>query len=120
MALKAPWPTIDPGEFRHVITFLNPVASTDSSGSIVSWQPSIPPLVAYAKIEAIRGSEVIKSGQEVAQLYLTITTWFRQGTLPNRRLQAPNGSQYIIQAVENVLEMNTFMVLTCLAVSLNQ
>ncbi len=117
--LNSPWPSIDPGQFRHQITLLEQVSSSDASGMTVTYQPDDIPVTAWAKIEYLRGMDIIKAGQDISQVYLKITAWYRPEFTANKRIQAPNGNQYVIQAVENVSEMNVYMVLTCLGIGAN-
>jgi SPP1 family predicted phage head-tail adaptor len=119
VALNSDFPGIDPGQFRHQITLLEEVTATDSSGTSVSWQADPVPVVAWMKIEALRSTEVIKAGLDVSQVYLKLTGWYRSQFTANKRIQSPGGNQYVIQAVENVLEMNTYMVLLCLGIGNN-
>jgi len=119
MALNSTFPTIDPGQFRHQITLLEQVVGSDASGATVTYAPESQPVKAWAKIEYLRGTDIIKSGQDVSQVYLKITAWYRAEFSANKRIQGPSGNQYVIQAVENVLEMNTYMVLMCLGVGAN-
>ena len=110
------WPTLDSGEMRHQITILGQVPATDISGGTVAMAPLV---TCYAKIEPVRGLDVIKAGQETTQLYLTISIWWQAGILPNMQVQALNGL-YLIQSIENLLELNVVLKLTCLAIGKNQ
>jgi SPP1 family predicted phage head-tail adaptor len=113
-----PWPSIDPGRFRHKITFLEQATTSDASGMGISWSPSSQsPL--RAQIEYIRGTDVIKAGQDVSQAFLTITTWWRSWLNTNMRVQGPTGSIYVIRSIENVSELNRFAVLTCVGLGAN-
>ena len=109
------WPTLDSGEMRHQITILGQVPSTDISGSTVAM---VPLLICYAKIEPVRGIEVIKAGQDTTQLFLLISIWWQAGILPNMQVQALNGL-YLIQSVENLLELDVVLKLNCLAIGKN-
>ena len=109
------WPTLDSGEMRHQITILGQAPSTDVSGSTVAM---VPLLTCYAKIELVRGIDVIKSGQETTQLFLIISIWWQAGILANMQVQALNGL-YLIQSIENVLELDVVLKLNCLAISKN-
>ena len=109
------WPTLDSGEMRHQITILGQVPSTDVSGGTVAM---VPLLTCYAKIEPVRGIDVIKSGQETTQLFLIISIWWQAGILANMQVQALNGL-YLIQSLENVLELDVVLKLNCLAIGKN-
>jgi SPP1 family predicted phage head-tail adaptor len=112
-------PVMDPGRLRHLITFLNPVTSIANAGAEVDWVASSPPETARAEIAPFRGIDVIKAGQDISQVMIMITLRYRSDVLANRRIQAPNGSQYVIRAVQNVLERNRWMELTCMALGSN-
>ena len=117
--INASYPTCDPGDFRHLITLLEPTTGTDESGTTVSYEPGTPPITAFAKIDYLRGTEMIKAGQDVSQTYLKITAWYRPEFSATSRIRTASGSHYRIQAVENVHEMSVFMVLTCLGIGTN-
>ena len=118
-SLYTPWPTIDVGLFRHKITLLEQVPGIDAAGSNVAYLPGNPIVTAWANIEYVHGLELIRAGQDVTQAFLKITSWWRTEFTVNSRIQAPSGNQYIIQAFENVKEMNTYMVLMCLGIGDN-
>ena len=105
------WPTLDSGEMRHQITILGQVPATDISGSTVAMAPLV---TCYAKIEPVRGIDVIKSGQETTQLFLIISIWWQAGILANMQVQALNGL-YVIEEIENVLEMDIVLKMNCIA-----
>ena len=109
------WPTLDSGEMRHQITILMQAPSTDVSGSTVAMVPLV---TCYAKIEPVRGIDVIRSGQETTQLFLIISIWWKSGILANMQVQALNGL-YLIQSLENVLELDVVLKLNCLAIGKN-
>ena len=109
------WPTLDSGEMRHQITILRQVPSVDVSGGTVAMAPLV---TCYAKIEPVRGLDVIKSGQETTQLFLVISIWWQAGILANMQVQALNGL-YLIQSVENLLELDVVLKLNCLAIGKN-
>ena len=109
------WPTLDSGEMRHQITILAQAPSSDVSGSTVAMVPLV---TCYAKIEPVRGIDVIRSGQETTQLFLIISIWWQSGILANMQVQALNGL-YLIQSVENVLELDVVLKLNCLAIGRN-
>ena len=117
--LNANWPTFNPGEFRHQITLLEPTTTMDIAGAKTTFAPGNPCVTAWAKIEYLRGAELIKAGQDVTQQFLKLTSWFRPEFKSQCHIQTPSGSEYIIQAVENVREMDTFMVLMCLGIGSN-
>jgi hypothetical protein len=109
------YPTIDVGALRSRVTIIALAAgdapSYDASGVALSEQVVAS---AWAAIEAMRGTDVIRSGQTVTQLYLTIAMWYQPGLLPNMLVRTDTGSEYTIQSVENVREMNVVIVLNCI------
>jgi head-tail adaptor len=113
-----PWPSIDPGQFRHLITFLEQDLVQDGSGVSPQWNPAEQSPV-WMKVEYMRGTDKFKAGQNVAQALVTLTGYWRPWFSTDMRVQLRNGSQFIIQSIENVLEMNTFAVLTCVGLGSN-
>jgi SPP1 family predicted phage head-tail adaptor len=111
------WPKVDPGKMVHQITFLQQVKGTNISGTVMTWAPW---LTTWASIDPVRGIDMLKAGQDVTQVYLTIKIRWQTGILPNMRIQSDMGETYIIQAIENPGERNVILVLTCLAMGLNQ
>ena len=112
---SASWATLDPGSLRHRITILRPVPAVDIAGSTVSF---VPLLTCYAKIDPVRGLDIIKSGQQTTQLFLLISLWWQAGIAANMRVQADNGT-YLIESVDNVLELNLVLKLTCIGIGKN-
>jgi SPP1 family predicted phage head-tail adaptor len=110
------WPSINPGEMIHYITILQSTRVTDASGSSIGWVPFIK---VWAQIRPVRGTDVLKSGQDTTQLFLTVSIFWQPGILSNMRVQSGNGT-YVIQSVENPGERNVILVLNCLALGLNQ
>ena len=100
---------------RHQITILAQAAAIDISGSTVAMVPFV---TCYAKIVHVRGLDVIKSGQETTQLFLTVSIWWQAGIVANMQVQALNGL-YLVQSVENVGELDVVLILNCLAIGKN-
>jgi hypothetical protein len=117
------FPTLNPGELRHWIEFLEqsstPPTTADEcnecNGSI-GWVKGNPSLGAWAKIEAIRGTDLIRSGIDATLLYLTVTIWYQPGVSAQMHILSPTGCEYVINSVENVLLMNHILVLNCQAI----
>lgn len=110
------WPAVNPGELVHWVTIQHQVQSSDISGTTVIWSPLVS---TWAKIDPVRGSDVLRSGQATTQLFLAVTIRWQSGILPNQRVQAKNGT-YVIQAIENPGERNILLVLNCLGLGANQ
>jgi SPP1 family predicted phage head-tail adaptor len=113
-----PWPKIDPGEMVHQVTILQQTQGVDISGAVTVWTPFV---TTWAAIDPVRGTDVLKSGQDTTNLYLTVKVRWQTGIQANMRLLRSDGvTTYIIQAIENVGERNVILVLFCLALGLNQ
>ena len=110
---------INPGQFRHHITILEETTTTDESGVVVTYAPATPPVMAWAKIEGLRAEDQIKSGQDISTVQLRVTVRYNPLFIPAKRIQKWNGNQYIIKGVENVMEMNAYMILTCEGIGTN-
>jgi head-tail adaptor len=116
MGLNADFPTLNPGDFRHQILLLEPVTTIGEAGSVTSYQPGHPRVAAWAKIEFLRGDEIIKSGVDASQSFIKVVTWWRPEFTVKSRILTPSGQHFIIQTIENVKSMNTYMVMMCLSV----
>jgi Phage head-tail joining protein len=114
-------PMIDIGGLRHPITIqsreIKSPPDYDTAGVAIA---SADFTRALAAIEAIRGTDTIRNGQDSTQLILAIGIWWQAGILANMLITTESGSVYQIQAVENVLEMNIVLVLTCIALGASQ
>jgi SPP1 family predicted phage head-tail adaptor len=110
------WPQLDPGKMIHRVTILKETSVTDVSGTAIAWTEFV---ATWAQIDPVRGLEVLKSGQDTAQLFLTVKIRWQSGILSNMRVQALNGT-YIIQTIENPGMRNVILILNCLALGLNQ
>lgn len=112
--------SLDFGKLRHAVTIqsFGPTspATFDASGPVRAWGTYT---TAMAAIKTVRGTDVIRSGQVTTQLFLTVTMWWQSGILPNMRVLNDNGSKYVIQSIENILELNTILVLNCLGIGAN-
>ena len=117
-------PSLDVGALRHAITIQSlgstPAAPADAfSGSAVSgtWATFT---TAMAAIDAIRGADVVKGGQTTAQLYLSVALWYQPGIAAGMRVvNDVNQATYLVQSVDNVLEMDVVLVLNCIGLGVN-
>ena len=107
------WPTLNSGELRHRVTVLEETSTVNAAGTDTTLSPLIS---AWAKIEPMKGSDVIRSGQDITQIPVIVSMYYDARVQPRMQLQALNG-RYAIQAVRNVLELNAVMELTCLAIA---
>lgn len=114
------YPRIDPGRMRHRIKVLAPGSydplTFDAAGPVST---PVEFCSAWAAIEVIRGSDLIRSGQVTSQTFLIVGMWFQPGIASNMQVQHPNGSVYVVQNVENVMEMDVVLVLNCVALGAN-
>ena len=110
---------VNPGDFRHTVTLLTPVAGTDAGGVTTTYQPGSPAVFIYAKIEYLRGAEVIKGGLDTTQAWVKITSYFNAAFTAGKRVQLPKGNQAIIQFMDNVREMDAYMEITGLVIGVN-
>jgi SPP1 family predicted phage head-tail adaptor len=115
--LNSEFPTVNPGDFRHQIILLEQTIGSDAAGANVSYDAA--PVTAWAKIDFVRGSELIRAGQDVSQSVIKVTMWYRPEFAVSQRIQVPDGSTFIIQYVENVKMMNMYQVLTALGIGAN-
>jgi len=116
MANKDPL-AINAGDLRHAITILQVSTSVGDAGSEVTWIPFLTNV--RAAINPMNGTDIIRSGQDVSQTYITITIRYQPGVLGQMRVQANNGT-YVICSIQNILERNRVLKLTCLAVGANE
>ena len=107
---------LDPGKMVHWVTIQKATATTDVSGAATAWKPF---LATWAQVDPIHGTDLLKSGQDTAQLFATIQVRWQPGILPGMRVQTKNRI-YLIQAIENIGERDVVLVFTCLAVSNSQ
>lgn len=114
-------PQPDFRRMRHVITILSQGPTSpptyDSSGQVLSEWSAL--TTAKAAIETVSGTDQIRGGQTTTQLLLVITMRFQAGILPNMRVQRTNGNTFIIQSIENILEMDHVLLLNCLGLGAN-
>ncbi len=114
------WPVIDPSRFIHQITWLRQTLTPDASGMGESWKPDRPAVTSWVSIEEMNGTDVIRAGQNITQIPITVEMNYRPGILPNMRFQAADGTQYVVRSVENVNRMNMFLRLNCLGLGANE
>lgn len=105
------FPSLSPGDLRHWVTFMDQVISDGVAGKKITWVPSS--RGAWAKIETIRGVESIRSGQDLSILFLTVSMWFQDGISSRGHILSPSGMEYVINTIENVLQMNQVLILNC-------
>lgn len=104
-----PWPTFDPGRMVHQIEIQKPTPGFDESGATIVWATF---MTAYAAIEPIRGTDVVRAGQVTTQLYTTVTMMYQPGINASFRVHCFKGN-FVIQSVENPLERDVLLILNC-------
>jgi len=114
------WPSIDPGELRHRITFLAPLAGTDASGAMVSYVAANPPVTARAKIEIPSGTDTIKSGQDISAVVALVTIRYQASVSQNQRFVTEQGSTFIIRAIKNLEDRNRVLEMVCVGLGANE
>jgi SPP1 family predicted phage head-tail adaptor len=107
------WPTLNPGDLRHRVTILAEAVTVNAAGTDTVLSPVI---TAWAKIEPMKGTDVVRSGQDITQLPVIVSMYYDARVQSKMQLQTINGL-YVIQAIRNVLELNAVMELTCLAIA---
>jgi head-tail adaptor len=112
-------PYLDPSAMKALITFLEPTTTTGTSGSVTGYAPGSPPDTTWAEIVPVRGTDVIKAGQDVSQVRITATVRYRApGRSAQDQFQDARGLVYVIQAVEDVVPGKLkYQVLTALLLS---
>jgi SPP1 family predicted phage head-tail adaptor len=104
---------INPGQMRHLITLLEPSTITGAAGAVTTYSPGIPPVQFYAKIECAGNEEVIRAGQDVTKSHIKVTARYNVLISSQKHIETPSGARYVIQTVEDLLEMRAYMELIC-------
>ena len=107
------WPTLNSGDLRHRVTVLAETVIASAAGTDTVLSPVIS---AWARIEPMKGTDVIRSGQNITQLPVIVSMYYDARVQSRMQLQTVNGL-YVIQSIRNVLELNAVMELTCLAIA---
>ncbi len=122
-------PVINIGAMRHSITVqaFGPTSppTYNDSGPVYAWTDFATEVRAAIGAQssgaARSGQDVIREDQTATQLFLQVAVWASAvvGVLPSMRVISDNGSTYVIQTVEDVLDMGVVVVLTCLGIGAN-
>jgi head-tail adaptor len=107
------WPKLNPGDLRHRVTVLEEIVTANAAGTDTVLSLVIS---AWAKIEPMRGTDIIRSGQNITELPVIVSMYYDARVQPKMHLRTLNG-RYAIQAIRNVLQLNAVMELTCLAIA---
>ncbi len=113
------YPSIDPGDLRHYITYLSQATATDASGVTTVWVAASPPLTSWAKIDIVRARDLIQGGQQISQVVAVVTTRWELGIEPSARFVDENGAYWIIEAINNVGGRNVILEMSCLGLGNN-
>jgi SPP1 family predicted phage head-tail adaptor len=106
------WPQIDPGKLVHRIQLQTQTMVGDSFGQLQPvWTTTF---TTWASIEPVRGLDLIRSGQETTQLFLTVTIPWQAGVLAKMRVLTVDNEAYIIQSIEDPLHRHVILILNCL------
>jgi hypothetical protein len=118
-------PVIDIGSMRHPIMIQQQTISGayDASGVAQSAWTTVGTCndACIGTSGVNRPNDVIRGGQTASQLFVEVVFYYADcPTLtPNMRVVTVAGSTYLIQVVENVLEMNFIWILHCIALGPN-
>lgn len=111
------WPMLNPGEAIHRIRILQETTVEDISGTAPTWTPLFD---TWAKIQPVRGTDVLKSGQDTAQSFITITIFWQAGILANMRVQTLDGTFIIQGKPEDPGNRHVILILNCIGLGVNQ
>jgi len=120
-------PTINIGQMRHQLTLYAQAPASpptyDAAGVQMNWTSIQSGIYAAIGGQAAgssrQGMDRPEGDQLTSQQFVTIAVWYQAIFAPNQRVVNENGTTFIIQSIENVLEMNVVLVLTCLGVGAN-
>jgi head-tail adaptor len=109
------WPVLDVGRCVHPVTIwdqrIGSPPEYDGAGPVLSW---VKVADAMASIEAMLGSDVVRSGQTTAQLFVEIVLWWQSGIASDMQVRTAQGKTYVVQSAEDVLDRNVVWRLNCL------
>ena len=106
------WPKANPGAMSHRIQLQLQSTEADVFGQQRQVWSTV--LTTWASIEPVSGTNVIQSGQETNQLFLTITIFWQRGVRADMRVLTEDGETYIIQSIEDLKRLHSVLVLNCL------
>jgi SPP1 family predicted phage head-tail adaptor len=114
-------PQIDVGALRHPIRIeqLGPTSppTIDAGGPVMVWSTYAQ---CVAAMGVMRGTDVIRSGQTTSESFAEFAVWYQPGIAAKMRIvMERTGKIYLIQSVEDVLEMNVALVLNCVGLALS-
>jgi SPP1 family predicted phage head-tail adaptor len=105
------WPSIDPGELRHLVEIQYPVETQDTNGAL---------LLSWSKFAQVKCRiDPYGGGEKWSDAALQTTNLFKfkmrycDGITTKMRIQYDNRT-FDIKNVENVMERNLIHIITCL------
>jgi len=113
-------PVIDSGRMRHSITIERDVVASPpeiNEGGVVSSPQTI--TSANAAFETYNTADQIRDGQITSHMETVVAMWYQPGILGGDRVIMPSGNKLIVQEVDNVLQMDIVLVLTCTGLGTN-
>jgi len=66
------WPTLNSGDLRHRVTVLAATVTANAAGTDTVLSPVIS---AWAKIEPMKGIDIIRSGQNITELPVIVSMY---------------------------------------------
>jgi head-tail adaptor len=102
---------INPGRFRHTIKLLQATSGVDASGVSETYKPT--DVKQKAEIRYLRGAESQSKGEDVSETWIQVTTRYSAALTRLSRFVAPDGNQYVIQAINNIEMRNVYLVMNC-------
>jgi hypothetical protein len=118
--LQGGWPVLDVGSLVHPITILKQAPTVPPSYDVAGVLNTLTPFAtAIVAIDVDRGDDLVREGLTGTLLHLKLGMWWRAGILPNMIVKRADGTQYVIEDVENVRERNVVLILNCLGIGDN-
>jgi SPP1 family predicted phage head-tail adaptor len=114
MQIKDPL-ILQPGELRHQVGFARASATQDASGQkLNTWTPY---LATRAKIENLSGQQLFQAAEFTSQASWRITLRFPgSGVIDVGDRATFAAHTFVVQIVNNVLERNRVLQLTCVEI----
>lgn len=113
-------PVIDSGKMRHSITIERDVVASPpeiNEGGVVSSPQTI--TSANAAFETYNTADQIRDGQITSHMETVVAMWYQPGILGGDRVIMPSGNKLIVEDLDNVLQMDIVLVLTCTGLGTN-
>jgi SPP1 family predicted phage head-tail adaptor len=105
---------LDPGELRHLVSFAHTSASQDAAGQPLNTWTAY--LSTWAKIENLSGQQLFQTNQFTSAAIFRFTTRYHATIQVGDRI-AFGSHAWVVQIINNVLERNRKLELTCLEIN---